>query len=124
MITFFGTVFDLPFLRESLGVSYTGLHFDLCFAARRVGMKGGLKTLERRLGMVREEAVQGLDGFDAVLLWRAAQQGDDEALRLLVAYNRCDTVSLFQLADVLYAQLRQRTGFDSLAGARMPVAVS
>lgn len=112
LITFFGTVFDLPFLQENLAIKYTGLHFDLCFAARRVGMRGGLKILERAVGIERSQKVQGLDGRDAVYLWRAAQQGDGEALGLLVEYNRSDTENLFPLADILYTMLKAMTGFD------------
>jgi hypothetical protein len=110
LITFFGTVFDLPFLKESLGFQYTGLHFDLCFAARRAGIKGGLKKLEQLLGIPRDEAVRGFDGFDAVRLWNAAARGSSQARELLVTYNRCDTVNLFELADILYHMLRAQTG--------------
>lgn len=110
LITFFGTVFDLPFLKEALGFQYAGLHFDLCFAARRAGIKGGLKKLEQLLGIPRDESVKGFDGFDAVRLWNAAERGSSQARELLEAYNRCDTVNLFELADILYYMLRAQTG--------------
>ena len=115
LITFFGSVFDLRFLQEDLAIKYRGLHFDLCFAARRVGMRGGLKMLERTIGIERNHEIQGLDGQDAVYLWHAVQRGDGESLALLIDYNRSDTVNLFLLADILYTMLKARTGFDQFS---------
>ncbi|MCX8042955.1 MAG: ribonuclease H-like domain-containing protein [Desulfobacterota bacterium] len=117
LITFFGSVFDMPFLHETLGVRFTGLHFDLCFAARSIGMKGGLKKLEQQQGLTRPQTVSGFDGYDAVRLWHAARQGSEEALSLLVEYNRCDTVNLFPLAERMYELLRAATGFDRCGSA-------
>ena len=51
LVTFFGSGFDVPFLKTA----YPNLildhpHLDLCFAARRLGFKGGLKSIEHELG--------------------------------------------------------------------------
>ena len=113
IITFFGAVFDLPYLRDVYGLSIDLPHFDLCFGGRRAGLRGGLKKIEKTLGMQREESVAGLDGFDAMRLWHEAQRGNDHALELLITYNRYDTVNLFALADVIYQKLRSRTGIES-----------
>src|SRR5207249_7709482 len=44
VLTFFGSVFDLPYLRAKFpGVVLDHPHIDLCFAARRLGLGGGLK---------------------------------------------------------------------------------
>ena len=110
LITFFGSGFDMPFLKDSMGVSFEGLHFDLAFGARRLGMKGGLKKLEYQMGVFRDESVQGMDGYDAVKLWRRAERGDGEARRLLLLYNKNDTVNLMEMAAALYGMLRARTG--------------
>jgi uncharacterized protein YprB with RNaseH-like and TPR domain len=113
IITFFGAVFDLPYLRDVYGLSIDLPHFDLCFGGRRAGLRGGLKKIEKTLGMQREESVAGFDGFDAMRLWHEAQRGNDHALELLITYNRYDTVNLFALADVIYQKLRARTGIES-----------
>lgn len=110
LITFFGSAFDMPFLRDTLGVTFSGLHFDLCFSGKKAGLKGGLKKVEKLLGITRDESVQGFDGFDAVRLWQAARQGSGEARELLITYNRYDTVNLFEIADILYYMLRAQTG--------------
>ncbi len=113
LITFYGAAFDIPYrLRSFSGVKIDMPHFDLCFAAKRLGMKGGLKRLEQELGIVREESVQGLDGYDAVKLWEHARRGSPEAMETLIKYNREDTVNLMQMASIFYERLRQSTGIE------------
>jgi uncharacterized protein len=110
IITFFGAVFDLPYIRQAYGLCIDLPHFDLCFSGRKVGLRGGLKKIEELLGIPRDASVTGLDGFDAVRLWQAAERGDSDSLNLLITYNRCDTVNLFDLAARIYERLRARTG--------------
>lgn len=113
LVTFYGASFDIPFILKSFdGLRIDMPHFDLCFAAKRLGMKGGLKKLEHILGIEREESVQGLDGYAAVKLWESARRGSSEALDLLVRYNREDTVNLMQIAALFYDKLRLSTGIE------------
>ncbi|MDA8326376.1 MAG: ribonuclease H-like domain-containing protein [Nitrospiraceae bacterium] len=112
LITFFGSGFDMPFLRDTLGVNFEGAHFDLCFGARRIGMRGGLKKIEPLMGIHRDESVQGMDGYQAVRLWHEAIRGSRDALELLITYNREDTVNLMALAEVLYPRLKAQTGIE------------
>ncbi|GAB4388264.1 MAG: ribonuclease H-like domain-containing protein [Thermodesulfovibrionales bacterium] len=113
LITFYGSAFDVPFLERSVPGLRVGIpHFDLCFGARKLGLKGGLKKIERTMGIAREESVRGMDGYDAVLLWERARRGSDEALELLVAYNREDTVNLMGIAEAVYSGLRGATGIE------------
>lgn len=113
LITFFGSVFDVPFLERSMrGFRVDIPHFDLCFGAKRLGIKGGLKRIEQQMGILRAESVQGMDGYDAVLLWERARRGDVEALELLVAYNREDTVNLLGIAERVYGGLKAATGIE------------
>lgn len=118
LITFFGSAFDVPFLERSLlGFALNLPHFDLCFAARRLGMRGGLKRIEASLGIERAEATRGMDGYDAVLLWEQWASGNREALELLVMYNREDTVNLMGIADTVYRGLKSSTGIEELCHA-------
>jgi uncharacterized protein len=113
LITFYGASFDVPFvLRSFKGVHFDIPHFDLCYAAKRLGFKGGLKKLEHILGIEREESVRGLDGYDAVKLWELSRKGAHEALEQLIKYNREDTVNLMQIASIFYERLRQSTGIE------------
>lgn len=124
LITFFGSSFDIPFLKRVFpGLRVEIPHFDICFGARRVGLKGGLKKLETIMGIERGEEVLGMDGYEAVLLWRQWLKGRRDALDLLLQYNREDTINLLPLAEKVYGLLRESTGIDnylngSSAGSR------
>ena len=110
-VTFFGSGFDVPFLRRRFPhVRFDQLHIDLCWALRRLGLTGGLKHIERHLGVPRSPETEGLDGWDAVRLWREWQRGSQEALDLLKAYNREDIVNLERLMHYAYDHLRTKTG--------------
>lgn len=111
LVTFFGNCFDLPFLRRRFPrLHFDQLHVDLCPALRRLGYKGGLKKIERQLGIERSPETEGLDGWDAVRLWREWEWGSEEALELLKAYNREDIVNLERLMRFAYRGLFQKTG--------------
>ncbi|MFQ3574561.1 MAG: ribonuclease H-like domain-containing protein [Thermodesulfovibrionales bacterium] len=114
LITFNGSLFDIPFLRRCYpSLNFEIPHFDLSFAARRLGLNGGLKAIEKIFGIHRDYRVSNMNGFDAVMLWRQWQSGREEALDLLIEYNRADTVNLIKLAEKIYPLLRQSTGFDA-----------
>jgi uncharacterized protein YprB with RNaseH-like and TPR domain len=67
LITFFGTGFDVPFLMRSMpDLKFNIPHFDLCFGARKLGFKGGLKKLEVDVGIKRDEMVKSFNGYDAI----------------------------------------------------------
>ncbi len=109
LVTFFGSVFDVPVLRRAFpNVDFDLPHFDLCFAARKLGLRGGLKVIEKMVGIERQADICRLDGLEAVRLWQRYQSlGDKEALERLVEYNRADTVNLERLARIVYAALVQ-----------------
>lgn len=114
VITFYGAGFDIPFLLMTLpGVRFDIPHFDLCFAARRLGINGGLKSIEEQYGIVRDTSLQGLTGFDAIHLWQQSCMGNLEARELLLTYNRADTEHLLPLADILYKKMRAACGIET-----------
>ena len=113
LVTFYGSSFDIPFLQRTFpDVKFDMPHFDLCFAAKRVGIHGGLKKIETMFAIERNEDVKGMDGYDAVRLWELAKRGSNEAKRLLLSYNKEDTVNLVGIADILYHRLKQSTGIE------------
>lgn len=117
LVTFFGSGFDLPYIRTKFpGVVLDHPHFDLCFAARRLGYKGGLKHIEHVVGLQRPMHLEGLSGWDAVQLWRAWCAGDCRASEKLREYNEADTKNLEPLAEFLYDKLVQhyRSGRNTL----------
>lgn len=107
VVTYNGACFDLPFLRSHFkNLKIEAIHVDLRFALKRLGFGGGLKNIERTLGMERDEETAGLDGWDAVRLWNEYKAGREESLDLLVKYNREDIISLETLMEFSYERLR------------------
>ena len=97
--SFNGIRFDVPFLEASLDIDVDTPHLDLMYPCQRVGLTGGLKSIERTLGIDRDRG--DLSGRDAVRLWRQYERGDDDALETLISYNRADTENLRALADAV-----------------------
>ncbi|MGZ3460553.1 MAG: ribonuclease H-like domain-containing protein [Archangium sp.] len=121
-VTFNGSCFDVPVLRQYFGKGFPtpDAHIDLRFVCRRLGMGGGLKEIEDKLGLGRPPHMKGVNGWDAVLLWRAYRaRGDVEALRFLVEYNLYDSFQLRSLMDKAYNRGLDELNMDS--EPRVPV---
>jgi uncharacterized protein YprB with RNaseH-like and TPR domain len=97
LVTFNGKRFDVPFLETAFDVDVDVPHVDLMYPCRRLGLTGGLKTVEQEVGIDRDR--RDLSGEDAVRLWREYERGDDGALETLCSYNRDDTENLRALMD-------------------------
>ena len=109
LITFNGATFDMPFIRRFFPRLPSGqLHLDLRYPLQRLGYRGGLKAIERKLGVGRDSALDGLDGWDAVRLWHRYCRGDNASLDTLVAYNRSDIENLQPLADFACGTLKKQ----------------
>ena len=121
VVTFGGTNFDLPFLKAKYPWFPTPkVHLDLCPLLRRLGLRGGLKRVEKLLGLNRPEEIDGLDGYQAVKLWRRYKRGEPKALELLIDYNREDVLNLPFLAKIAFYGLRYLT----LTGQQPTLTVS
>ena len=100
--TYNGRRFDLPFILACLDVDLTEMHNhrDLMYDCWRKNLYGGFKAVEGQLGIPRK--LKGINGYDAVMLWRRFQQyGDRAALALLLEYNREDVMNLKILKERL-----------------------
>lgn len=100
--TYNGSRFDLPYIHSQLGINLAKLfsHCDLMYDCWRNSLKGGLKCVERQLGI--ERRVKNVDGLEAVRLWqRYVNYNDNEALDILLSYNREDVINLKSLKDIL-----------------------
>ncbi|MBI3051133.1 ribonuclease H-like domain-containing protein [Candidatus Woesearchaeota archaeon] len=109
IITFNGASFDLPFLRKYAKIPEVP-HLDLRFACKRVGLSGGLKSIERQLGIERaNKIIADFNGGDAAELWRLYRAtGDSYYLNLLVEYNEEDIVNLERISKLVCSELRLR----------------
>ncbi len=124
VVTYNGKCFDVPFIRNNLGVSMEQTHIDLRYVLQSVGLTGGLKRCEVQVGIDRGDLV-GLDGFDAVFLWNDFERKDDQkALETLLAYNSQDIVNLETLMVMAYNLSLKRTPFFESNELPLPVVPS
>jgi uncharacterized protein len=121
LVTFNGKTFDLPLIERELGIPIHQAQIDMRVFLHRLGYHGGLKRIERQWGILREDDIAGLTGFDAVLLWARYRRGDPGALERLLAYNRADVVNLEVLLkrgyEMAREQIRAAVGGDTTRSA-------
>lgn len=116
LVSFNGKRFDQPFLEKNFGVTFDQPHIDLMYDCRRVGLTGGLKSIEKQLGLARDLEDE-VDGRDAVRLWKRYERRNDEnALEKLVHYNRLDVQNLKPLLETVRQKLRERVFEPHLDG--------
>ena len=102
IVTFNGDNFDLPLIKKNLNLDLRATHssLDLFKEKKALGIKGGLKELEKRFGIARK--TDGLNGYHAIKLWESYRQcGSLESLHLLLEYNGEDVVNLIRLESCL-----------------------
>ncbi|MCI4348018.1 MAG: ribonuclease H-like domain-containing protein, partial [Thermoplasmata archaeon] len=69
---------------------------------------GGLKRIEKELGLGDRTGVEGIEGIDAVRLWEDARRGVPGSLEKLVNYNRADAVNLEPLLEFAVREMSAR----------------
>lgn len=102
LYTYNGGRFDLPFIKAKLGLdlSHSCSHRDLMHDCWEHNLYGGLKAVERQLGIERE--LPDVNGYMAVQLWRNYIHYDDsESLSILLRYNAEDVMNLIKLRNKL-----------------------
>jgi uncharacterized protein YprB with RNaseH-like and TPR domain/predicted nuclease with RNAse H fold len=110
MVTFNGAGFDLRFLKLAFPeLKFPPIHIDLRWVTRKLGMKGGLKSVEEKFGLKRADAVEDLTGFDATVLWAKHLRGEKSALEQLIQYNTEDVVHLKAIMEIAYDKLSKST---------------
>lgn len=109
LVSFNGARFDLPFIKsEYPEIEFDQLHIDLMYPLKRIGYSGGLKHIEKLLGISRSDDTEGMSGFDAVRLWKKYERGDRKALELLLEYNREDIVNLKPIIEMTYPEMVEK----------------
>jgi uncharacterized protein len=107
LITFNGRSFDVPFMARSMqhmALIFPPFHVDLCIILRKLGVRGGLKRIQKRLGFRRDAGLEEVSGMTAIRLWAEHQKGTPGARETLVRYCLEDVVVLFDLACWAYNQ--------------------
>ena len=101
----------MPFIEQKSGEKFDFVHFDLRFLLKELGYAGGLKKIEKELGIVRDGEVAEVDGREAVRLWKRYLRGDENALRILLKYNEEDIVNLDYLLNFYLSEKKKLLGF-------------
>lgn len=109
IITFNGSLFDLPLIRRHFPhIALPPVHIDLRFFLRKLDHHSGLKVIEKSFSLSRAPEINGMNGYDAVMLWKAYQRGDQSALERLIQYNTADIVNLKPLMERGYEEMKKR----------------
>ena len=102
LYTYNGSRFDLPFINSRLKVNLEEAfeHHDLMYDCWRRNLYGGFKSVERQLGINRQ--LTEVNGYEAVRLWwRYINDYDEDALNILLEYNKEDVLNLKTLRERL-----------------------
>jgi uncharacterized protein YprB with RNaseH-like and TPR domain len=111
VVTYNGSSFDLPFLERQFRMEIRQAHIDLRYVLKSLGLGGGLKNCERRLGVGRK-GLEDIDGAVAVQLWHEYKyRRDRRALETLLAYNAQDALNLEPLMVEAYNRKLEETPF-------------
>jgi len=105
LYTYNGSRFDLPMIKAKLklDLKQSVKHTDLMYACWKHDLKGGLKAVEKKIGITRD--LPDMDGYMAVVLWwQYKNNADPSALKTLLKYNEEDVVNL--------DALRRKLGVD------------
>lgn len=113
VVTFNGATFDLRFLRLAFPqMTLPPIHIDLRWVTRKLGLRGGLKAVERKFGLSRAKEIEDISGYDATVLWAKYLRGEKSALEQLVQYNTEDVVHLKAIMEIAYDKLcKETTGY-------------
>lgn len=109
IVTFNGSCFDIPFLERYFNTKIKCAQIDLRFVLKDLGYTGGLKKIEKDVGIDRGDDMLGVNGYTAVLLWNYYLDTKDEtAIDSLIHYNLLDTIDLEYLLCLAYNKYAEK----------------
>jgi len=113
IITFNGSVFDIPFLKKHFKeLKFPTTHIDLRFLSKSSGLECGRKKIEEVIGFKRPKALQETNGFTAALLWDEYKWGKKTSLEKLIAFNHSDIESMKVIFDYCTRNIYKKNNFS------------
>jgi uncharacterized protein YprB with RNaseH-like and TPR domain len=107
LVTFNGASFDVPQMENHFHIPLRDIaHIDLRWVCYHTQMRGGLKEIERAIGLIRPADLIGMDGAEADWIWqRWKVTGNPALLKRLTRYCAADVIGLEHLSRWLIAHL-------------------
>jgi uncharacterized protein YprB with RNaseH-like and TPR domain len=133
VVTFNGANFDVPFIEKQFreaNFRFEQPHLDLIMPARSLGLTGGLKDMEKQIGIVRAGDIKEIRGQEAVQLWGMWKNaGDQSAYRRLTTYCKADCTNLQGFAahiykakwEKVYTAHAKMIDFDRIKGEQLTI---
>ena len=107
IITFNGSSFDIPIIERWLKDSLsTIIHIDLRHLCQKTGLTGGLKEIERCMGVKRNDDIKDLDTLTYWNQWQKSK--DSDYLEKLIQYNKADVDNMIPLMRYCYKEMIKR----------------
>lgn len=106
LVTFNGASFDVPQMENHFHIPMRDIaHIDLRWVCYHTQLRGGLKEIERAIGLIRPPDLIGMDGAEADWLWqRWKATGNPALLNRLTRYCAADVIGLEHLSGWLIAR--------------------
>ncbi|NVM01281.1 MAG: ribonuclease H-like domain-containing protein [Candidatus Helarchaeota archaeon] len=112
IVTYNGSLFDIPCIERTLDIEKKNyISLDLRWIFKRLGYSGGLKSIEKQVGINRPDYLKDVNGYTAVLLWRKYQTRSLNALNVLRRYCLEDVKNLVFLLHFAYNRLCKEIKF-------------
>jgi len=100
IVTFNGSIFDIPFIKQFFPqINFPHCHIDLRFFSKRFDLSGGQKKIEDQIKFKRPKSLKDTDGFTATVLWDEYKWGKKSSLEKLIAYNFSDVEGMKAILD-------------------------
>ncbi len=111
LVTYGGNVFDIPMIESYFGIKLFQRKIDIKYFLNSLGLGGGLKICEKKLG-IKRGLLEGFNGSHAALLWKEYRRYKSlKYLNTLLAYNITDTVNLEKISFKIYNMFLQKYSY-------------
>jgi uncharacterized protein YprB with RNaseH-like and TPR domain/predicted nuclease with RNAse H fold/dephospho-CoA kinase len=115
IVTFNGSIFDIPFIKNYFEDIETPLcHIDLRFFAKKAGLSGGQKSIEDQIGFKRNKSLKDTNGYMATVLWDEYKWGKKTSLEKLIAYNHSDVEGMKSILDYCIKHIYKTNNYRKL----------